>query len=149
MAVTDHQVFISFRGADVRRGLLSFLEEGLKRGCVKYYVDTKERKGEVLDILLQRIRESRLVLIILSQNYMESRWCIKELLETTKEIRPKPKVIPIFYNVRVEDVKDNWKVGKQARGEEGEEIGEEREKTVKEALRTLTRHMGIRSTEYR
>ncbi|CAN7124379.1 unnamed protein product [Brassica rapa subsp. narinosa] len=149
MAKTDHQVFISFRGADVRKNFLSFLTDGLKRACVNYYVDTKETKGEVLDILLQRIQESRLVLIILSENYMQSNWCIKELRTTTKDIKvSRRKVIPIFYNVQVADVKDKWKVGEQAEGVEGEETVEEREKNVKEALMILTRHMGMRSDEY-
>uniref|UniRef100_A0A0D3AU84 TIR domain-containing protein n=1 Tax=Brassica oleracea var. oleracea TaxID=109376 RepID=A0A0D3AU84_BRAOL len=149
MAKTGHQVFISFRGADVRKNFLSFLTDGLKRACVNYYVDTKETKGEVLDILLQRIQESRLVLIILSENYMQSNWCIKELRTTTKDItESRRKVIPIFYNVQVADVKDKWKVGEQAEGVEGEETVEEREKNVKEALMILTRHMGMRSDEY-
>lgn len=146
----QHQVFISFRGADVRKTFVSFLGKALERGCVNYYVDTKELKGEVLDILFQRIQESRLVLIILSENYMQSNWCIEELRTAIKDIKEsRRKVIPIFYNVKVADVKDKWKVGEQAKGVEGEETVEEREKNVKEALGILTRHMGMRSEEYR
>lgn len=148
MAESKHEVFISFRGKDVRKGFLSFLEDGLTRGCVKYYVDHREKKGEALDILLQRIEESRVVLVILSENYMDSKWCIKELLKTSEKIGPRLKAIPIFYNVIVEDVKNNWKVNEQVRAEEGEAKGEEREKQVKEALKILTRHMGMRSEQY-
>ncbi|KAL1222967.1 Disease resistance protein RPS4 [Cardamine amara subsp. amara] len=149
MALPKHQVFISFRGEDVRKGFLSFLEDELTRGCVKYYVDHREMKGEALDILLQRIEESRIVLVILSKNYMDSKWCIKELLKTCEKIGPRLKAIPIFYNVIVEDVKNNWKVGEQVRAEEGEAIEEEREKQVKQALMTLTRQTGMRSAEFR
>ncbi|KAL0692991.1 hypothetical protein Bca4012_060171 [Brassica carinata] len=145
----QHQVFISFRGADVRKSFVSFLEKALERGCVNYYVDTKELKGEVLDIFFQRIRESRLVLIILSENYMQSNWCIEELRTAIKDIKEsKRKVIPIFYKVKVADVKNKWKVGEQAKGVEGEETMEEREKNVKEALEILTSHIGMRSEEY-
>lgn len=159
MAVSEHQsfgtktkypVFISFRGADVRTGFLSFLEYGLKLGVVDYYVDTKEMKSEPLNILLKRIRDSRLVLIIFSENFMESTWCIKELLETTKEmIESGRKIIPLFYKVRVSDVKKNWKVrAEQARGEEGEEKAKEMEKEVHDALRTVTGLMGLKSADY-
>lgn len=118
----------------MRKGFLSFLVDGLTRGCVNYYVDNNETKGEALDILLQRIEESRVVLIILSENYMDSTWCIKELLKTREKMGPRLRVIPIFYNVVVEDVKNNWKVSKRIRAEEGDATGEERDKLVKEEL---------------
>ncbi|KAL1191872.1 Disease resistance protein RPS4 [Cardamine amara subsp. amara] len=102
------QVFICFRGKDVREGLLSFLIAALKRKSVNYYVDDEERRGEVTNIFLQEIARSRVVLVIFSENFMYSEWCTNELLTAMETRGPGKTIIPIFYKVSVEKVRQNW-----------------------------------------
>lgn len=110
MAQPNADVFLCFRGKDVREGFLSFLVDALKRKSVNYYVDYEEMRGEDTSIFFQRIAECMVVLVIFSQNFMDSKWCTNEVLKAMETRGPgKSKtIIPIFYKVSVEEVEKSW-----------------------------------------
>ncbi|VVB08753.1 unnamed protein product [Arabis nemorensis] len=110
MAEVNYQLFLCFRGKDVRCSFLSFLVAALKRISVNYYVDYEEMRGEVTSVFLQRIQESRVVLVIFSENFMDSKWCTEEVLKAIATRGPGKTIIPIFYKVSVEQVEKNWSV---------------------------------------
>ncbi|CAH2046407.1 unnamed protein product [Thlaspi arvense] len=83
----QYQVFINFRGAELRHGFLKTLVKALKDEHVNVYTDEDEVRGETLKILFDRIAESRIA--------------IKECMD-----RGKLRVFPVFYNVETDDVKD-------------------------------------------
>ncbi|WCJ18060.1 disease resistance protein (TIR-NBS-LRR class) putative [Euphorbia peplus] len=96
-----HDVFINFRGYDVRSSFLSHLQDALRRNGVDAFVDEQLQSGEAIsDSLLQTIEASSISIVIFSQNYAFSPWCLDELVkilrckQTTGQI-----VIPIFYDV--------------------------------------------------
>ncbi|KAG6675511.1 hypothetical protein I3842_15G106600 [Carya illinoinensis] len=102
-----HDVFLSFRGEDVRQKFISHLYHALyKRGINTYIDDKLERGDEISQALFQAIEGSMISIIILSKNYAESRWCLNELLkifecmETVKQI-----VLPVFYDVDPSNVR--------------------------------------------
>ncbi|XP_024934597.3 disease resistance-like protein DSC1 [Ziziphus jujuba] len=95
-----HEVFLSFRGEDTRTGFTSYLYEALCRKQIISYMDDHqlERGDEISPTLLKAIEESKISVIIFSENYASSTWCLEELakiLECKK--RNGQIVIPIFY----------------------------------------------------
>uniref|UniRef100_A0A1J3I9V3 Vesicle-associated protein 1-4 n=1 Tax=Noccaea caerulescens TaxID=107243 RepID=A0A1J3I9V3_NOCCA len=100
------QVFISFRGKELRGKLVSFLKEELKRSGIDYFMDECETRGSPITKLFERIRESGVALIIFSNKYPESSWCLDELVEINKQMEKKRIVpFPVFYKVKADSVK--------------------------------------------
>ncbi|KAL4274453.1 hypothetical protein AHAS_Ahas20G0008700 [Arachis hypogaea] len=84
-----HDVFISFRGTDVRRGLLSHLKKYLQHKKIDFYVDDpKLNKGDKISSILTAIEESQILLII-------------ECAEKNEQIA----VVPVFYKLVPADVR--------------------------------------------
>ncbi|XP_058007332.1 disease resistance protein RPV1 [Hevea brasiliensis] len=94
-----YDVFISFRGADIRDGFLSHLQEALLQNEVNTFVDEKLDRGEeISSSLLEIIEQSYFSLVIFSENYAYSPWCLEELvkiLECMKDMEQ--MVLPVFY----------------------------------------------------
>ncbi|XP_014516350.2 disease resistance protein RML1A-like [Vigna radiata var. radiata] len=102
-----YDVFVSFRGEDVRRGFLSHLIEAFSQKQIAFFVDDSILKGEELsEALFGAIEESYISLVIFSENYASSRWCLSEL-EKIMECRRKngQTVVPIFYKVDPSDIR--------------------------------------------
>ncbi|TQD70393.1 hypothetical protein C1H46_044068 [Malus baccata] len=106
-ALIEYDVFINFRGEDTRRGFVSHLYRALHQNSLHTYIDAKAlRKGDPLSELLIAARESKISLLVISENYASSTWCLKELVEIGKSRDTKNRiVIPIFYNVNPSDVR--------------------------------------------
>ncbi|XP_048421175.1 DEAD-box ATP-dependent RNA helicase 7-like isoform X4 [Pyrus x bretschneideri] len=102
-----YDVFINFRGEDTRRGFVSHLYRALRQKPLNTFIDTEElRKGDRLSELLTAIRESRLSIVVFSQNYASSTWCLKELVEILECNDNKNQiVVPIFYEVDPSDIR--------------------------------------------
>ncbi|XP_056862901.1 protein PHLOEM PROTEIN 2-LIKE A8-like [Raphanus sativus] len=94
------QVFINFRGKDERQKLLPHLKHHLKDRNTNVFTDD-DAVGEPLKNLFKHIRRSRIVIVIFSINYLESEWCLDELVEIRKclETEKIDFAIPIFYKV--------------------------------------------------
>ncbi|CAJ1942235.1 unnamed protein product [Sphenostylis stenocarpa] len=105
-----HDVFISFRGTDVRKGLLSHLIRELRRKQIDAYVDERlDKGGEISSSLLTAIEGSQILLVIFSKDFASSQWCLEELakmvecMETNKQI-----VLPVFFNVDPSHVRHQY-----------------------------------------
>uniref|UniRef100_A0A1J3FWU4 ADP-ribosyl cyclase/cyclic ADP-ribose hydrolase n=1 Tax=Noccaea caerulescens TaxID=107243 RepID=A0A1J3FWU4_NOCCA len=104
------QVFINFRGADLRDGFISHLRKALRENHIKYYIDSDEPRGSPIEILFDRIKESQIALVFFSSLYADSTWCLDELVEIMKNMEKGTlRVIPIFFKVTPEDVKGQKK----------------------------------------
>ena len=104
-----YDVFLSFRGEDTRYKFTDHLYTALvKRGIVTFRDNENLERGKVISSeLLQAIEESRFAIVILSENYACSSWCLDELakiIECEKEQRM--TVLPVFHYV---DPTDVWK----------------------------------------
>nr|XP_025611778.1 TMV resistance protein N-like [Arachis hypogaea] len=99
--IIKYDVFLSFRGTDTRCGFLSHLRKELEDKHIKTYVDNMLREGtEISHSLLAAIEQSEIALIIFSQDYASSKWCLEELAKIMECRKQNGQiVIPIFHNV--------------------------------------------------
>ncbi|KAL1193484.1 putative disease resistance protein [Cardamine amara subsp. amara] len=99
---SKYDVFLSFRGEDTRRNIVSHLHKELvNRGVVTFKDDKRLEIGDsISEEITRAIQDSRFALVILSKNYASSSWCLDELLMIMdRHLMKKIKVVPIFYGV--------------------------------------------------
>ncbi|VVB07977.1 unnamed protein product [Arabis nemorensis] len=103
---TGPQVFINFRGDDVRNNFVSFLAPALRSANINVFTDDDLPLGTDLAYLLTEIVQSEIALVIFSKNYADSAWCLDELAKI-KERKDQGRLIaiPIFYNLDTSVVK--------------------------------------------
>ncbi|KAK4278262.1 hypothetical protein QN277_016129 [Acacia crassicarpa] len=96
-----YDVFISFRGEDTRFNFTSHLHDALQKSQLDTYIDYRLKKGdEVWPSLESAIEDSTLFLVIFSENYASSTWCLKELTKIFDCSKNQDYlVIPVFYRV--------------------------------------------------
>ncbi|KAH9722704.1 Disease resistance-like protein DSC1 [Citrus sinensis] len=96
-----YDVFLSFRGEDTRENFTSHLYSALSRESIETFIDNDLRRGdEISQSLLDAIEASSISIIVFSERYASSRWCLDELLkilECKKEYAQ--IVIPACYRV--------------------------------------------------
>ncbi|CAA7018246.1 unnamed protein product [Microthlaspi erraticum] len=99
-----HDVFISFRGEDTRKTFVSHLDKALcTRGIATFKDNRKLEVGDSIpEELRGAIRTSRFAVVVISEKYATSSWCLDELqLIMEEEI----EVLPIFYGVKPSQVR--------------------------------------------
>ncbi|KAK2431515.1 TMV resistance protein N [Trifolium repens] len=127
-----YDVFLSFRGEDTRHNIVGYLLEAFeKRGINVFYDDKKLELGEdISTTLFKAIEESNISVIVLSENYASSRWCLYELakiMECTKR-NNKQIAFPIFYHVDPSDVRNQRNSYGKAMDDHKETYGKDSEK---------------------
>ncbi|XP_022717114.1 TMV resistance protein N-like [Durio zibethinus] len=103
-----YDVFLSFRGEDTRKNFSDHLYAALKRnGIVTFRDDPKLEAGEEIAAeLFKAIQESWCSVIVFSETYAFSGWCLDELHEIVKQKNEKGhKIFPIFYDVDPSDLR--------------------------------------------
>ncbi|KAK9200316.1 hypothetical protein WN944_015513 [Citrus x changshan-huyou] len=112
-------LFLSFRGEDTRDNFTSHLYSALCRQNIQTFIDDQLNRGdEISESLVNAIEASAVSVIVFSEGYASSRWCLDELvkiLECKKEYAQ--IVIPVFYRVDPSDL-----VGVESRVEEIESL---------------------------
>ncbi|TYI03635.1 hypothetical protein ES332_A11G353600v1 [Gossypium tomentosum] len=96
-----YDVFLSFRGDDTRKNFTAHLYGALNRsGIVTFRDDPKlEASEEIAPELFKAIQKSWCSVIVFSENYAFSGWCLEDLAEIVKQKNDKAhKVFPIFYD---------------------------------------------------
>ncbi|KAK2438847.1 disease resistance protein RPV1 [Trifolium repens] len=101
MSDPKHDVFLSFRGEDTRDNFTSHLYAELCRKKIETFIDNRLARGEEISPALHRaIEQSTIYVVILSEHYASSTWCLDELIEILKcKERYGREVIPVFYKV--------------------------------------------------
>ncbi|CAK8560322.1 unnamed protein product [Lathyrus sativus] len=103
-----YDVFISFRG-DTRIGFTSHLHASLCRSYFQTYIDYRIQKGNhVWEELVKAIKQSTLFLVVFSDDYASSTWCLNELIEIMECHKNEPDkvvVIPVFYQIEPSHVR--------------------------------------------
>ncbi|KAH9726333.1 Disease resistance-like protein DSC1 [Citrus sinensis] len=103
-----YDVFVSFRGEDTRDNFTSHLCSALCRQNIQTFIDDQLNRGdEISESLVNAIEASAVSVIVFSEGYASSRWCLHELvkiLECKKDYAQ--IVIPVFYRVDPSDVRN-------------------------------------------
>ncbi|KAJ7957262.1 TIR-NBS resistance protein [Quillaja saponaria] len=105
----NYHVFLSFRGEDIRNNFLGHLYAELTRKGINTFRDNKELKGgeEISPTLLKAIRESKISIVVFSENYASSTWCLEELVNILQCRKDKNQlVLPVFFYVEPTDVRN-------------------------------------------
>ena len=116
-AKRNYDVFLSFRGEDTRYAFTGHLYDALCRKGINTFMDDDNlRIGETIGPqLLQAIEESRISIIVFSENYAASTWCLDELVKILQCQKEKNQLVfPIFYKVEPSDVRHQRNSYKQA-----------------------------------
>ncbi|KAL1218399.1 Disease resistance protein RPS4B [Cardamine amara subsp. amara] len=100
------QVFINFRGDQLRNNFIGFLVDALRRSEINVFIDNQEQRGEDLNTLFKRIEDSGIAIVVFSSRYTESKWCLEELVKIKERVHQGLlKVLPIYYKVTPTNVK--------------------------------------------
>ncbi|KAJ9552639.1 hypothetical protein OSB04_016684 [Centaurea solstitialis] len=109
---SNYDVFLSFRGVDTRDSFTDHLYERLVQAGIHTFRDNDEIAiGEELKPEIEKAIEASLgSIVILSENYATSTWCLDELWLILKQRREcNHFVLPIYLHVDPSDVRKNNK----------------------------------------
>ncbi|KAG8479664.1 hypothetical protein CXB51_029407 [Gossypium anomalum] len=126
-----YDVFLSFRGEDTRNNFTDHLYDALSRsGIVTFRDDPKLEAGEeIAPELFKAIQQSWCSVIVFSQTYAFSSWCLEELAEIVKQHNNDGhKVFPIFYHVDPSDLRKQKEKVEEAFARHKERYKEDSEK---------------------
>ncbi|CAA7057301.1 unnamed protein product [Microthlaspi erraticum] len=101
-----YDVFPSFSGQDVLRNFLSHLIVVLEFRLITTFKDVEIERDQPTNLHLSQVmRESRILIIVFSENYASSSWILNVLVEIAESKEELGQmVIPIFYYVDPSDV---------------------------------------------
>ncbi|KAF8040297.1 hypothetical protein BT93_B2512 [Corymbia citriodora subsp. variegata] len=103
------EVFLSFRGVDMRRGFTDFLYAMLADVGISVFRDEEEleRGREIDPQLIQAIEQSNISIPVISKEYVSSESSLMELEQMLQCMEKKNRIIiPIFYYVNPSDVRN-------------------------------------------
>jgi len=126
-----YDVFVSFYGDDTRYGFTGNLYNTLcQKGINTFKDDIKLKKGEEISTdLLQAIDESRIAIIVFSENYASSTWFLDELAKIMKCKEEKGQLVRVvFFYVDPSNVRNQREsfARSMAKHEENPKISEEK-----------------------
>ncbi|CAL9241904.1 unnamed protein product [Arabidopsis halleri] len=133
------QVFISFHGDELRDNFIRYLVWGLRDERVNVFIDRAEANRRDIRNLSTKIEESNIAfldppliaVVIFSKRYTESEMCLNEHQKMHEHVEQSNlKVIPVFYDVSISDVKN-------LQGEFGNHFEEMRMKYANDPLKVL------------
>ena len=106
----EYDVFLNFRGDDTRNGFISHLHQALRNaGFHTFFDDDLQRGEDVSAELLKTIESSVISIVVLSENYASSTWCLNDLVSILKCKKNSQIVLPIFYKVDPSEVRKQEK----------------------------------------
>ena len=102
-----YDVFLSFRGEDTRYNFTSHLYKALcDKGFNTFIDDDNLQKGEEISTeLLKAIELSMISIVVFSENFASSTWCLNELVKILECKNFGQIVLPVFYKVNPSEVR--------------------------------------------
>ncbi|XP_023896598.1 disease resistance protein RPV1-like [Quercus suber] len=102
----NYDVFLSFRGEDTHNGFAGHLYKILYDKSFKIFIDNDLQRGEEISMeLIKAIKSSMISIIIFSQNYAFSTWCLEELAEILECKKNGQVVLPVFNKVNPSEIR--------------------------------------------
>ena len=103
----SYDVFLSFRGEDTRNGITGYLYRALCDVGIYTFIDNYLSKGEeISEELLKTIERSMISIVVFSENYAGSHWCLDELVKIMQCRTNGQLVLPVFYHVDPSEVRN-------------------------------------------
>ena len=132
----EHDVYLSFRGEDTRYSFTSHLYKALSVRGLNTFLDDKIGRGEeILAALCKACKSSHTSVIVLSEHYATSSWCLNELVMILEQREKNGQlVLPIFYHVNPSEVRKQLGNFDSINITFSDRFGEEKVKRWKEAL---------------
>ncbi|KAF3449349.1 hypothetical protein FNV43_RR10077 [Rhamnella rubrinervis] len=152
--VDKHDVFISFSDEDTRFSFASFLYEELRSKAIQAYMDVRDFKtgDEISPALMNAIKSSKVSVVIFSENYASSTWCLNELVQILECKESNGQIVlPVFYEIDAFIVRDQTESYAVAFEKHEERFKDDIEKVNqwRKALKDATYLHGLDSKEYR
>ncbi|VVA15218.1 PREDICTED: TMV resistance [Prunus dulcis] len=124
-----HDVFLSFRGEDTRYNFTDHLHKNLVQRGIRTFIDDELPRGEeISQALLDAIEGSRCSIVVFSEYYASSKWCLDELVHIIHCRKSKQRMVwPVFYKVDPSDVRSQ-------RGSYGEALNNHERKFKEQRL---------------
>ncbi|BBH09488.1 hypothetical protein Prudu_021996 [Prunus dulcis] len=124
-----HDVFLSFRGEDTRYNFTDHLHKNLVQRGIRTFIDDELPRGEeISQALLDAIEGSRCSIVVFSEYYASSKWCLDELVHIIHCRKSKQQMVwPVFYKVDPSDVRSQ-------RGSYGEALNNHERKFKEQRL---------------
>ncbi|KAF3449624.1 hypothetical protein FNV43_RR10355 [Rhamnella rubrinervis] len=101
-------VFLSFRGEDTRHNFTGHLSHALRRiGIFNIFKDdyALDKGKDIGPELMKAIEDSQYAVVVLSENYATSSWCLKELAKIVECMGNSGRIRTIFYHVNPSHVR--------------------------------------------
>ncbi|XP_042476728.1 uncharacterized protein LOC122058216 isoform X2 [Macadamia integrifolia] len=108
----DYEVFLSFRSEDTGSNFTDHLYNALLDIGIHTFRDNEElRIGEMISPALRStIHQSKIAIVIFSEDYASSKWCLGELAEIAECMKVRSqdqiRVMPVFYDVDPSEVRN-------------------------------------------
>ena len=101
-----YDVFLSFRGEDTRYNFTSHLYQALCDKGFNTFIDNELPRGEEISTdLLKTIELSKSSVVVFSENYASSGWCLDELVKILDWRNNGLFVLPVFYKVDPSEIR--------------------------------------------
>ncbi|CAL5340724.1 unnamed protein product [Camellia sinensis] len=113
----SYDVFLSFRGEDTRKTFTDHLYTALAHAGFRTFRDDDgiERGENIKFELNKAIQESKISIVVFSEDYASSSWCLDELVMILERRRTVGHVVlPVFYHVDPSHVRKQKKSFKEA-----------------------------------
>ncbi|KAL6226824.1 hypothetical protein ACLB2K_000784 [Fragaria x ananassa] len=104
-----YHVFLSFRGEDTRNNFTGHLYSALREKGIFTFMDDQLIRGEEISpALIQAIEQSKISIVVFSENYASSKWCLDELVKILDcKKRYQQIVLPVFFKVDPSDIRNH------------------------------------------
>ncbi|KAI3754371.1 hypothetical protein L1987_54154 [Smallanthus sonchifolius] len=148
-----YDLFLSFNGEDTRYSFTAHLYEALRQAGITTFMDDNGiHEGQELKPKIKNsIKKSKASVIVISNNFAKSSWCLYELWLILKQRRKGGHfVLPVFYGVDPSDVRnqrESFKI-KAEEGAEGTKWTEDNVKRWKKALTKVANLKGMVASGY-
>lgn len=101
-----YDAFLNFRGEDIRASFTSHLYTSLENSEIFMDDQSLQRGDHISTELLRAIENSRISVVVFSKNYVDSSWCLNELVKIMECHRTIGQlVLPVFYSVYPSEVR--------------------------------------------
>ncbi|MED6134172.1 hypothetical protein PIB30_034789 [Stylosanthes scabra] len=152
---TKYDVFISFRGEDTRETFTVHLFNALENKTIRVYMDCFLHRGDEVWPALEKAIESSLIsIVVFSENYATSKWCLEELVKILEWREDHGQVvIPVFYRTDPSHIRNQSGSFERAFAKYERDIAESESNRVKisrwrEALKKSSNISGWHSSNY-